>query len=190
MVFGAAKLPDEEGGGSIFCRMKNNIGEDGDGYKYQLGQVNLVAPHDGITASAVTWGEKVTGSASVLLSTRDGRDSAGGALEEAMDFLKDQLMFGELPANEVKDAAIAAGIAAGTLNRARTRLNIQARKSRGNGGAWMWSLPVSAMEDDQILPTQNDEHLENLDLQNESVHVGVGKYHSPGMIPEGPYDYG
>lgn len=70
--------------------------------------------------------------------------SSGSALREASDFLRDLLSGGSVTAQEVRAAAKAAGIAWGTVHRARTELTVVARKRGapgGDGQHWEWELP-------------------------------------------------
>jgi hypothetical protein len=59
-------------------------------------------------------------------------------LEQAVIFFRDCLADGPLPATEVKAAAMAAGVAATTLKRAKKRLRIVSTK---RAGYWTWELP-------------------------------------------------
>ena len=71
--------------------------------------------------------------------------SEQGASTEAEDFLRDVLLAGEVPANEIFRQAEHAGIAGITLRRAKRALNVSARRvSEGNsgGGGWVWELPM------------------------------------------------
>jgi len=53
VVFGTAKLPDEEGGGRVLVRVKSNLGPDGGGFKYELRQTDLAGEHQGIVTTRV-----------------------------------------------------------------------------------------------------------------------------------------
>jgi len=59
-------------------------------------------------------------------------------LEQAVIFFRDCLADGPLPATEVKAAAMAAGVAATTLKRAKKRLRILSTK---RSSCWTWELP-------------------------------------------------
>jgi hypothetical protein len=62
------------------------------------------------------------------------------ARDEAKKFLLDLLSSGQVPSSDVEDAAKGNGIAVRTLNRAKTDLDIVAKKN-GPNGTWTWSLP-------------------------------------------------
>lgn len=80
----------------------------------------------------------------VLAASRDGA-SVGGALDEAVEWLRDVLSPGPMPATEVRAKAEADGIANRTLDRAKQKLGVQAtREGYSNQGRWMWVMPHSA----------------------------------------------
>jgi hypothetical protein len=64
------------------------------------------------------------------------------ALEEAMEFLVDELASGLKLTTEVAREAKRAGISEPTLRRARTRLGVKARRN-GFSGVWSLELPAS-----------------------------------------------
>lgn len=80
----------------------------------------------------------------VLAASRDGA-SGGGALDEAVEWLRDVLSPGPMPATEVRAKAEADGISKRTLDRAKQKLGVQAtREGYANEGRWMWVMPHSA----------------------------------------------
>lgn len=81
-----------------------------------------------------------------LLAPESGEESRG-ALDEAVDFLKETLNDGPQSTNEVAEEAVAAGISERTLKRARRHLGMRAERvgERGQRGAgeWVLRLPES-----------------------------------------------
>jgi putative DNA primase/helicase len=69
---------------------------------------------------------------------------APAKLEEAVDWLRDQLANGSSESKQLEDDAAEADISKATLWRARERLKVVATKIRGIKGGWMVSLPKSA----------------------------------------------
>jgi hypothetical protein len=67
------------------------------------------------------------------------------ALDEAADFLREELRQAPRSAKEIKAEAQKAGIAEKTLTRAKCRLRIVSRKD-GMNGAWEWSLREGGQE--------------------------------------------
>ncbi|MEQ8834778.1 MAG: AAA family ATPase [Longimicrobiales bacterium] len=75
----------------------------------------------------------------------DGDDSPRSALDEAVDFLREELKAGWRPTGEVKRAAAEAEIAWRTVERAKPHLGVTSRRiSDGNGGAGTWMLGLPA----------------------------------------------
>jgi hypothetical protein len=71
-------------------------------------------------------------------SSAEGRT----AEDEAVDFLRSFLEGGEASAEEARRRARAAGFSDRTLDRAKSRLGIKARrKGYGQDGKWIWALP-------------------------------------------------
>lgn len=65
----------------------------------------------------------------------------GGAREEAIEFLRQELAEGERPAEELRRLSERLGIASRTLDRAKHDLGVAARRETfGKGGRWLWSI--------------------------------------------------
>lgn len=62
-------------------------------------------------------------------------------LSRAVRWLRDALAEGPRPTREIEEAAVPAGHALKTLERARARLGVKSTKARGRRGAWLLSLP-------------------------------------------------
>jgi hypothetical protein len=128
---------DAEGKRRILAPLKNNIGDDTTGFAFSIEAVNL----DGIETSRVVFEPvPILVSASELLRGQQQSDEERGALEEAIEFLRTFLKSGPMTSKSVEQAAKEAGIAPRTIERARSRLKIKARKSDATG-AWVIALP-------------------------------------------------
>jgi putative DNA primase/helicase len=149
IVFGTAKMPEEKGGGHVFCRAKANIGPDGDGFSYDLVQADVPGV-DGLTASIVRWGEFMEGQAREILAQAEALQSEDcrAALQEAKAFLCDTLELGPVPKTEIVEKAEAEGISYATLRRAKAALKITSEK-RGFGRAAVtyWILQKGDLDD-------------------------------------------
>lgn len=77
-----------------------------------------------------------------LAQASGSRRSGGSALEDATLFLAEHLEFGPMPAKEMGDLAMAAGISRKTLRKAYVELGVISRKDAGKNGGWIWSLPL------------------------------------------------
>jgi len=130
-VFAVAEDP-ENPERRLFLPVKNNLGPKPPGLAFRL-----VPAGDG---ARVEWDAgPVTVDADAALAGPEAAQERG-ELEEAEDFLKDTLAAGPVAAKEVFRQARAAGIAPRTLNRAKQRLGVIAKKDGFKGG-WIWSLP-------------------------------------------------
>ena len=140
LVFGAARMPKEDGGGRIFVRAKNNLGPDSGGFGYEL-EVVEAAP--GVEATRVRWGETLEGTARELLARAEvSADDEPTMTSEAESLLRDILSDGRALARNVKRQAAEANVSDKALRRARERLGVQVH--REGFGAEMksyWLLP-------------------------------------------------
>jgi len=112
-------------------------------------KANLAPPQASLTfrltdagsgVARVVWGPSSHYTADALvmpLGDAAEQDAAG----QAVAWLKDALAEGARPSAEVEQAARADGIASRSLDRARSRLGVQARKVGGRDGHWELYLP-------------------------------------------------
>src|SRR5690606_15275607 len=121
--------------------VKNNLGTDDSGLAYRLETLSA----DGMPV--VAWeAEPVRQSADdALAAERD--DEGGGALQEAIDWLRHILEAngGQLESGKLKAMARSDGIAERTLRRAKDSLGVEAKPGRF-GGPWAWTLPNAEPE--------------------------------------------
>ncbi|HEV2557311.1 MAG TPA: AAA family ATPase [Microvirga sp.] len=124
----------------LFLPIKNNLGVDNTGFAYAVEPVDLGG---GIVAPRVVFeDEHVQTTADEALagsSAQVEQDGGGSALGEAMQFLRDTLADGPLPAKVIFAMSDEAGISKKTLRRAQERIRIKPTKA-GFGGQWMWAL--------------------------------------------------
>jgi putative DNA primase/helicase len=129
----------KEGSASrLLVRAKSNIGPDHGGITYTIEEVEVDV---GITATRACWGDVISGTARELLAefeqSEDGQPRS--ELLSAMEFLQTALANGPMATNHLKDEASAAGIAWGTVRRARGKLGLTVAKN-GMEGGWSWEL--------------------------------------------------
>ena len=141
VVLLAAKMKGNHGEDKrILVRSKSNIGPDDGGFEYHIDQTE---PLPGITASVVTWGQAVNGTARDLLAEAEAEFEEGtSAKDSAEDFLRD-LLTGPTPTKTVQTEAKDAGHAWATVRRASDALGVI--KKKGDSG-WYWRLPQLAQE--------------------------------------------
>lgn len=116
---------------------KNNLAPEGTGLAFDIGGI----------PPAIQWeSNPVNMCADDALASESDGEGDGGALEEAMEFLRAELAEGRRTGAEVKEAAKAAGIKTRTLDRARARLGVVTAPD-GYRGPWTWALPHHASPD-------------------------------------------
>ncbi len=141
VVLLAAKVKGDNGEDKrILVRSKSNIGPDDGGFEYHIEQVQALP---GITASIVTWGNAIDGTARELLAEAEADPEDGSsAKESAEDFLR-ELLTTSTTTKTVQSEAKEAGHAWATVRRASEVLGVI--KKKGDAG-WYWRLPQLAQE--------------------------------------------
>jgi putative DNA primase/helicase len=111
----------------LFLHGKNNLAAPPQGLAFRLAQV-LVGEHEDIVGSYVEWesGPVLTTADQALGSATGGEDHS--AMDEAVDFLREELSNGEVETTIVDDQARRAGISKMTLKRARAKLGVVSRR--------------------------------------------------------------
>jgi hypothetical protein len=133
----------EDGPGRLLAHAKCNVAALAPSQRWRVAPMLLPPAGDepeSETARLELVGESEHGYRSLL----DGESDAEERLprEEAEDFLREELAHGCRPAKDVQRAAKDAGIAARTLDRAKRRLRVSARRQGfGDGSRWTWELP-------------------------------------------------
>jgi AAA domain len=128
---------------NLFMPSKANLGPKMDGLAYRI--LGTIVQECGaeIPTSYIAWEtDPVTLSADAALAAHEGGGDARTAKQEAIDFLSDYLSKGELPAEEVQQAARKAGITPKSLRSAREALKVNSRREGfGPGSICYWSPP-------------------------------------------------
>ena len=166
VMVAAKKNEGSDDAGRIFVRAKSNIGPDGDGFLYDLEEVECPSKPS-LLATRVSWGDAVFGSAQELLGRVESDPGRGGAMAEAKDFLLSILAHGPVAPTVIESEAKTAGIAKATLRRAKDSLGIKSEKSGFEGG-WGWALPKSSTVDEDAHPITT--HL-NMSIFVENEHL-------------------
>jgi len=137
LVFIAVEEPETSSGRRLLLAVKNNLGPPAAGLGFHLVQ-RIVS--NGIVASHITWDSTpVTTTADQALAASSTGTTAQ-ALDEADDFLRDELAAGPRAVREIKASALGAGIAWRTVRRAQQKLGIKPHKA-GLKEGWKWTLP-------------------------------------------------
>jgi AAA domain len=133
VVFLVIEEPETER--RLLLPVKNNLARLAPGLAYFLAQRTITK---GIVASHIVWD-----SGPVTITANEALASSRGdtpAMNEAKDFLRDELADGPRSAQDLKKAAKAAGISWSTVRRAQAHLKIKPTKI-GLEGGWQWKLP-------------------------------------------------
>jgi putative DNA primase/helicase len=182
MVTVAMKLPDKgehPKGSRLFVRAKSNIGPDGGGFYYFI-DVGPIPGHPEIINTRILWGDPVNGTAKEMLARAEAPGDDDGVLDDAIEWLKEVLSDGPMPASDIIKAAKCVGISRSTLHRAKSRLRIRSTKV-GFSKGWGWSLPEVDHEDSTKGPIQPDvksseqKHTQPIDIFEDSTKVLNGQ---------------
>jgi hypothetical protein len=123
---------------------KNNIAKPPQGLTYTIDTAVAYDCNDRpIGTSRLEWGEEPVDRQADEAVASDTPDR-GHALREAEDFLKEMLKGDvEVPCSKIQKEAKKAGVAWGTLRRAKNRLNVTVKKQQVADGEWVWSLSTT-----------------------------------------------
>lgn len=145
----------------LFLPAKNNIGPD------QTGLAFTVEGHlldGGIETSRIMWEpDPVAMTADEAMSQEDPEERS--ALQEAKEFLMEQLGTGPVAATALKKAAAATDHAWATVRRAKTALGVEVkREGFGKDSISLWKLPYMLKEHidahtNNVSKYEHDEHL-------------------------------
>jgi hypothetical protein len=131
----------------LFLPAKNNIGPDASGLAFGIEPVTL---DDGIETSRLAWHtEPVSVTASEALAADGGQDRRSEAPQsaEAEAWLAEALAVGPVATETLRQRARADGIAWRTVERAKTALDVRARRHGfGESGRWAWELPPGSID--------------------------------------------
>lgn len=164
VVLFAARVRNPRPGAAnrIMVRVKSNIGQDGDGFGYELVQREA---KPGLLASTVQWCEALHGDARELLEAADTPPADTGGDSEAVALVREILSRGAALATDVYSEAAARGISESALKRAGKRLDIVRRKV-GMAGGWYWTLPEEATKSPPIVNTERTDSSDSTDSSN------------------------
>lgn len=132
-----AREPEQESR-IVMAHSKSNLGKFGPSLVYSID-----------SAGKLQWHGESNLMADELLSVPATADDRS-ALEEAKDFLREELADGSKPAKDVQARAQANGISRATLRRAQTALKV-AKAPQGFEGVWMLSLTTVAQNSSELL---------------------------------------
>ena len=124
----------------LMLRLKNNLSVIQSGLTYFIRPVPVQIEDSQENLPAIEWSGDTDVTADAALSEKPGRPP--DAFERCKEWLEGYLSKGRKPSAEVEQAAEDAGIAAGTLKKAKQALGVQSRKV---GDAWYY-VPSECQE--------------------------------------------
>jgi len=180
----AARDPDDETR-CLLARVKGNLAPPWPTITYSLGiESDMVRVHWGGTIEQTADEILAAGSAASddreTDDAKDNREDARSAIAGACDWLHLLLTPGWRATSAIREEATAAGMTWRTVERAKVRLRVLARKS-GLAGPWGWELPQDNKPDDNPDDKQDPErgpHTAN-GAQNPEDRQGA---HSPSTL--------
>lgn len=119
-------------------QIKSNLGVEAEPLGYRI----VSTPIPSGEAGVIEWTGETDLTADRILAPAD-TSPQGGPLEEAVDFLRQEIGGARVKAAEILRVARQHGISDRTLDRAKKKLGVQTvREGFGRGGSWYWMLPV------------------------------------------------
>jgi hypothetical protein len=148
----------------LFLPLKNNLGPDATGLAFCIEGATVESSAGPLETSRILWdSEPVPMTADEAMGAERG-PGGRSALDTAIDWLRQVLAVGAMPADEVFDRANAEGIAKKTLQRASKALGTLKTKLAMTGG-WSWSLPP------KVAKTVEDAHNSRMATFEEFGHL-------------------
>jgi len=142
-----------------FLPIKNNIGNDKDGFAYEIKSVELP---EGISTSCIEWDmQRGAVSAKEILNPEPVEKTT--AINGAKAFLEGLLADGAMLMIDVIEEAEGAGYSKGSIQRAAQRIGVS-RKKQGMKGGWLWKLPKSDIYGNLVEDTEDDEGSNDLSV--------------------------
>ena len=122
------------------------------------------------------WTGKCDLTAGQILATEDTERTS--ALDEATDFLREELADGPVPASQIFSNARGIRLSEKTIKRAKSKLSIitrrQGKTGKQGGGRFVWELPSSNFEGQEDLEGQGG-HIKEVDPLNNSSFKKVDR---------------
>ena len=144
--------------------LKINIGERPKGLAFRLGGRVVGKDDDGLDvfATNVEWElDPIDNSADEVLAASAPGAKDPSALDEACDFLRNELAAGAVKVTDLEEHAAALAISSRTLRRARIKLEVVAEKVAFDRG-WIWRLPEDGQTSPKASTPQNGHLREDL----------------------------
>jgi archaellum biogenesis ATPase FlaH len=124
-----------------FSPIKNNLGVDSGSFTYTL-EVKNEIPY-------IEWGDSIIDlTADEAMGSTHGESKS--ALDEAKDFLLEELSYGAMRESEIRKRAYSCDISNASLKRAKKKLGIKSTHEGGRDGHWDWHFPDGYFNGDHV----------------------------------------
>ena len=134
-----------------FLPIKNNVGDDTDGFSFMIERVEL---DGGIDTSRIFWQGGTVNAHAILNPPPETKPTATNA---ASEWLSELLTGKKMLASAVFTEADGAGYSKSCIQRAANRLKVKRQKQTLKDGAWEWSLPMIGMYGNTIEDVEDSE---------------------------------
>jgi len=162
--------PTANGGTHVLVHAKNSLGKIDGGFEYCLQELDIADPNSPLKGLKFTITDEKFGSAEDILKEADRPKPVETAnkTELAKEFLQTILKSGPKLFIEIDELAKKAGVTNGTLQLAKSNLNIETKRRNGDGRS-VWSLPNLEIGNAIVEPISGDEMQATPIQQPESV---------------------
>lgn len=155
VVLAVARIPEDQGGGRVVLRAKNNLGPDEGGFRFDIRPVDVA----GAEAVRIAWGEPIAGSAHDILNEAERHDDPDerGKADELAQFLRDCLTEsgGSMDRRAILNIAKQSGYSERACDRARDRVGVTTRtQGFGKDRRSIWTLAQA--HNRQSLPAKSN----------------------------------
>jgi hypothetical protein len=136
----------------VLTQIKSNIGPDGGGFYYGIEEVEL---RSGIKASKVKWLGVAEGDAREIIALAEAKldEHQASAIDATVEFLRQELAEGSVPATDLFKAATRVGITKSTLNRVKRKAGVKVVKQGQKGAKALGSGPYRLTASNRVRPT-------------------------------------
>jgi putative DNA primase/helicase len=140
-----------------FVPIKNNVGNDTDGFAFQIEEVML---EEGIQTSRIIWQEGMVNAHAVLYPSPEEKPTVTNA---ATAFLRELLEGKSMLASDIFAEGEAAGYSKSSIQRAKHKLGVTHRKL-GMKGGFEWSLPKTDLYGQPVEDAEDVEGTEDTSI--------------------------
>ncbi len=127
----------------VLVRAKSNLGPTDGGHAFTINSVRLEAENGIADTTNLNWdAEDLIGDPESIVRSAESNSVSEAELAAEMEFIRDLLAGGPVPANEAISSGQAQGFSPENLRKALREVGGNSKKESGHSrGAWYWALP-------------------------------------------------